>query len=122
MEIEYYVRDRGDSPVSDFLYDHSLPPKHSAKIIRDIDRLKEYGLQLLLKTEDAKKFKGNKKHDGLYELITNYQGIYYRTMFTVIKDKYWLISIFKKKSNKTSLNEIEKANNIKEFLKQKYGL
>jgi len=120
MEIEYYTRDRGDSPVSDFLC--TLSGKHFKKIEKDIDRLKEYGLQLLLKTKDVKKFKGNNKYDGLYELITNYQGIYYRTMFTVINDKYWLISMFKKKSNKTPLNEIKKANNIKELLKQKYGI
>jgi len=75
----------------------------------------------LLKTKDAKKFKG-KRYKGLYELITDYQGIYYRTPFTVINNTYWLISMFKKKSKETPIRELEKANAIKNLLKEKYGI
>ena len=75
----------------------------------------QYGL-LLLKTQDrlSKKFVKFIK-DGIYELRTEYGGNIYRVFF--IFDEGQIVVLFngfQKKTQKTPVNEIEKAIKIKE--------
>ena len=75
----------------------------------------QYGL-LLLKTQDrlSKKFVKFIK-DGIYELRTEYGGNIYRVFF--IFDEGQIVVLFNgflKKTQKTPVNEIEKAIKIKE--------
>ena len=111
MEIELYERMRGDCPVGKFISD--LPLNHQKKVYKKIERLKEDGLHLSLRTKIVKKLGRN-----IYELIINYDGMFYRILFTIIKDAYWLISAFKKKSNKTPSRELAKAIKIKKQLEK----
>ncbi len=115
MEIEFYEKARGDCPVLQFI--DGLPFKHQKKIYSKIERFRKYGLQQSLRTKIAKKFK-EKKHKGLYELIIDYDGIFYRIFFIMIEDVCWFINAFKKKSNKTPLCALKKAIGIKKQLEK----
>lgn len=44
FDIEFYAMENGKQPVADFI--KSLSPKESAKIIRDLDLLQEFGYNL----------------------------------------------------------------------------
>ncbi len=75
----------------------------------------QYGL-LLLKTQDRLPFKFVKLiRDGIYELRTEYGGNIFRVFF--IFDEGHIVVLFngfQKKSQKTPINEIDKAIRIKE--------
>ena len=85
----------------------TLTPKEQEKI--------QYGL-LLLKTQDRLPFKfGKLIRDGIYELRTEYGGNIFRVFF--IFDEGHIVVLFngfQKKSQKTPINEIDKAIRIKE--------
>ncbi len=85
----------------------TLTPKEQEKI--------QYGL-LLLKTQDRLPFKFVKLiQDGIYELRTEYGGNIFRVFF--IFDEGHIVVLFngfQKKSQKTPINEIDKAIRIKE--------
>lgn len=85
----------------------TLTPKEQEKI--------QYGL-LLLKTQDRLPFKFVKLiRDGIYELRTEYGGNIFRVFF--IFDEGHIVVLFngfQKKSQKTPINEIDKAIRIKE--------
>ena len=85
-----------------------LPPEKEQEKI-------QYGL-LLLKTLDRLPKKSIKLiRDGLYELRTEYGGNIFRVFFIFDEGKVVvLFNGFQKKSQKTPLNEIEKALKIKE--------
>jgi phage-related protein len=75
----------------------------------------QYGL-LLLKSQDRlpKKFV-KLVRDGIYELRTEYGGNIYRVFFIFDEGEIVvLFNEFQKKTQKTPLNEIEKAIKIKE--------
>lgn len=75
----------------------------------------QYGL-LLLKTQDRLPVKFVKLiRDGLFELRTEYGGNIFRVFFIFDDGKVVvLFNGFQKKSQRTPLNEIEKALKIKE--------
>lgn len=85
----------------------TLTPKEQEKI--------QYGL-LLLKTQDRLPLKFVKLiRDGIYELRTEYGGNIFRVFF--IFDEGHIVVLFngfQKKSQKTPVNEIDKAIRIKE--------
>ena len=85
----------------------TLTPKEQEKI--------QYGL-LLLKTQDRLPLKFVKLiRDGIYELRTEYGGNIFRAFF--IFDEGHIVVLFngfQKKSQKTPINEIDKAIRIKE--------
>ena len=87
------------------LWGHSLPKQEKI----------QYGL-LLLKTQDRLPFKFVKLiRDGIYELRTEYGGNIFRVFF--IFDEGHIVVLFngfQKKSQKTPINEIDKAIRIKE--------
>jgi phage-related protein len=44
-KIKFYKKINGDIPVLEYVL--SLPPKHRAKIVNDIDILKKHGINLI---------------------------------------------------------------------------
>lgn len=75
----------------------------------------QYGL-LLLKTQDllSKKFVKSVR-DGVFELRTEYNGNIYRVFFIFDGNNIVILfNGFQKKTQKTPINEIEKALKIKE--------
>ena len=105
-DIIFYEKEDGTIPVRDFL--DSLPIKHHAKALRDIDVLEEYGTRL---TEP------NVKHikDKLWELriksASDISRIFY---FVAVGKSIVLLHGFVKKTQKTPNREIETANNYLE--------
>ena len=107
MDVNFYQKKRGNCPVKNFINELD-DTKLRVKILDDLNSLKKYGHQQLLKTRDAKNLKGYK---NLYELTTNHRNLYSRIFFSILKDKIWLLHSFLKKTNKTPLREINKALN-----------
>ncbi|MDO4649096.1 MAG: type II toxin-antitoxin system RelE/ParE family toxin [Eubacteriales bacterium] len=108
--IELYATENGEEPVMIFL--NSLPSKHRAKAIWEIDLLEEHGLSL--KMPYVKNIQ-REKYKGLLELRVQ-QGndisrIFY---FLSIGDKFVLLHGYVKKDQKTSKKELETALRYKE--------
>ena len=104
-KIISYEKENGQKPVDEFL--KTLPSKHKAKAIWEIELLAEYGTAL--KEPYTKSLKGD-NYDGLWELrikfASNISRIFY---FMPIGDTFILLHGFIKKTEKTPKNEIEKA-------------
>lgn len=103
MIINVWSTDSRRSPVMSFI--DSQDDKAAARILRDIDHLEEQGTGLLI-TKKMKKFKN---YTSLYELITNFKGMGYRIIFTIINGEAWLLEAFKKKSFDTPQHYINTA-------------
>jgi len=95
MNIKMWRTAAGSSPVSDFIGDQEDKP--ASRIMKDIEHLEEQGLRLLA-TKKMKRFTG---YNQLYELVTNFKGVGYRIIFTVINGDAWLLEAFKKKGDVT---------------------
>jgi phage-related protein len=101
--VEFYSAKNGNSPVKDFIL--GLRKKEQAKIIRQIELLEEYGINLSYPY--AEKIKGE-QYKGLWELrikfSTNSFRIFY---FLYIENKFVLLHAFKKKSENTPDSELQ---------------
>ncbi len=106
-EIIYYSNENGQCPILEFL--KSIPKKDRAKILREIDLLEEFGLQLGM--PHLKKMKGT---DDLWELRVKQGTDNYRVFYFTMKDsKFVLLHAFLKKTQKTPKKEITVAENRK---------
>lgn len=105
-DIIFYEKENGRIPVQEFL--DSLPTKHHAKALRDIDILEKYGTTL--KEPNVKHIKGK-----LWELrvksASDISRIFY---FVPVGNNIVLLHGFVKQTQKTPNSEIEKANNYLE--------
>ncbi|MDA8273034.1 MAG: type II toxin-antitoxin system RelE/ParE family toxin [Deltaproteobacteria bacterium] len=102
-KVEFYRKENGEEPVKEFLL--SLPEKHRAKAVREIDLLEEFGTNL--KEPHVKHIKG---HKNLWELRIKFAGDISRIFyFMPINDTFLLLSGFVKKTEKTPQGEIDKA-------------
>lgn len=115
--IELYATENGEEPVMQFL--DSLPGKHRAKAIWELDLLEEHGLSL--KMPYVKNIQGE-KYKGLMELRVQ-QGndisrIFY---FLPIGNKFVLLHGFVKKAQKTPRKELETALRYKEDYVRRFG-
>jgi len=103
--VELYAKSTGEIPVQEFL--RSLPAKHQAKSIRDIDLLAEFGTNL--REPQVKPVNGN-KYKGIWELRTkfasNISRIFY---FMPIGNRFVLLHGYVKKDNKLDDRELETA-------------
>ena len=72
FQIESYVKENGDCPFDEFLA--ALPPKITAKVLRDLDLLEEFGNRLR---------EPYSKHleDGIFELRTQLASDITRTFY-----------------------------------------
>lgn len=112
FDIEFYAMENGKQPVADFI--KSLSPKESAKIIRDLDLLQEFGYNLHYPYVDTIK---GEKYKGLLELRTKLASNIFRIFYFVVicvdkeqqKHKAILLHGIQKKSNKTPKKDLEIA-------------
>ena len=116
-KVDYYIKDNGESPVKDFI--KTLPPKHSAKVLWEIDLLEKLGTTI--KEPYAKPIKGD-KYKGLWELriqqASDISRVFY---FLPVGNTFILLHGFVKKTNKTPASELNMAlsymNDYKERIK-----
>lgn len=114
-QIEFYQKENGKIPVSDFL--QSLPPKLRAKAIKDIDLLEEQGSAL--REPHVKSIRGE-KNKGLYELRIKFASDIARIFyFTYYNNKFILLHGFIKKTLITPPREIERARSYMEDYKRR---
>lgn len=97
-EIIFYDENNSD-PITKFIT--KCDSKLQAKIIRELDLLEKYGLKVGM--PHVKKISKN-----LYELRV-LGKINIRLIFTCNKEKFYILHVFKKKSNKTPLKELNLA-------------
>ena len=110
-EVELYSTADGDEPVADFL--SSLPPKHQAKALREIDLLAEFGNAL--KEPYVKHIKGD-----IWELRMRFSTNTYRIFYFIWpNDTIVLLHGFIKKTENTPLQEIETAQKCMEDFKNR---
>ncbi len=108
-DIIYYSKN-GKYPIIEFL--STLPKKDQAKILRDIDLLKEFGFSLGMPY-----IKKMKDTDNLWEIRVKQSTNNYRFFYFSLKDNNLvLLHGFKKKTQKTPKKEI----NIAETRKKDY--
>jgi phage-related protein len=106
--IELYEKENGQCPVLEFIL--SLPPKHQAKVEREIDLLEEFGINLTY--PHTRKIEGGSYKD-LWELRIKFARDISRIFYFIhLNNKFVLLHGFFKKSNKTPKNELEKAKNF----------
>ena len=104
-KVGYYIKENGNSPVKDFI--ETLPKKHRAKVLWEIDLLEELGTTI---TEPYVKPIQGKKYKGLWELRIQ-QGsdasrVFY---FLPVGNTFILLHGFLKKTQKTPISELETA-------------
>lgn len=100
--IIFYEKEDGTAPVQEFL--SSLPVKHHAKALRDIDVLEKYGTAL---TEPHVKHIKGKLWELRIKSASDISRIFY---FVSIGKDIVLLHGFVKKTQKTPNREIETAN------------
>ena len=100
-EIEFYETESGKKVILDFL--ESLPVKHRARAIREIELLEEFGTDLT--TPHVKQIDG-KLWKLRIKASSNISRIFY---FVSINNKIVLLHGFIKKTNKTPEREKETA-------------
>ena len=109
--IDFYKTESGRIPVDEFI--KSLQSKQIAKILRDLELLKEFGSALHYPYLDSIK---GKKYDGLMELRTKQSSDIFRTFYFVIApddetkaETAVLLHAIQKKTPKTPKKELDTA-------------
>lgn len=115
-EVLLYQKQNGEVPVQDF--QASLPAKHRAKSIRDIDLLAEFGT--LLREPHVKPVRG-KKYQGLWELRTKFASDISRIFYFIpVGNRFVLLHGYLKKSDKLDVRELDIAKNyMEDYLRRK---
>lgn len=106
-QVKLYQKFNSDCPVLTFI--QSLPPKHRAKVEREIDLLEEFGINLTyphtLKIEGA-------PYKDLWELRIKFGSDISRIFYFLhIEETFVLLNGFVKKTDKTPVKELEKTKN-----------
>jgi len=102
--IELYEKNN-KIPVLEFI--ESLPAKHKAKAIREIDLLEQFGINLTY--PHTSKIEGE-TYKGLWELRIKFGSDISRIFyFLYLNNKFVLLHGFVKKSNKTPTKELKLA-------------
>lgn len=104
MEIELWQTLSGRSPVLEFI--NSQPPRAKQRIMKSVDHLQEQGIALLVNKRKFEKITG---YTHLYELKMNFQGVAYRIICSVKNNVAKLLTAFKKKDQKTRMQNIKLA-------------
>lgn len=99
--VEFYETESGEKPCLDFL--NTLEVKLRAKVFRDLTLLEQYGNELRLPYSEH-------LDDGIFELRTIQGKNSVRNLYFFIVGKKIIITHgFKKKTQKTPPEEIQKA-------------
>lgn len=109
--VEFYETEKGERPSLDFI--NTLEVKLRAKVFRDLKLLEEKGNELRLPySEDL--------DGGIFELRTIQGNNIVRNLyFFIIGKKIIITHGFRKKTQKTPLEEIAKAKNYREDYKKR---
>jgi phage-related protein len=101
FDVVFYVTDRGEMPVLDFL--NGLSSKEASKCFTYIDMLVEHGNQL--PSNFVKHLQ-----DGLWELRPEFGGQEFRLFyFVVLDDSIVMLHAIKKKSQRTPQRDVALA-------------
>lgn len=112
-EIIFYETDFGNRPVEDFLI--GLDPGPRAKIVRTLEMLRTMPF---VPSKFWKKLSG--RH--LWELRVEYAGNIYRLLAATVKgNRVILLHVFQKKSQKTSLQDMEIAEQRRKRYFERHG-
>jgi phage-related protein len=104
--IIFYEKENKEKPVEDFL--DSLPDKHRAKAISELELLSKFGTELQ-KTIYAEAIK-RKDYKGLWELRIKFASDISRILyFMPIRNQFVLLHGFVKKTQKTPEKELKTA-------------
>lgn len=99
--VEFYETESGEKPCLDFL--NTLEVKLRAKVFRDLTLLEQYGNELRLPYSEH-------LDDGIFELRTiQGKNIVRNLYFFIVGKKIIVTHGFKKKTQKTPPEEIQKA-------------
>ena len=101
MKIVFYQNTAGEAVVLKWI--HEQENKVEAKIFRDLKLLEQYGLAF-----GEPDIELIDKKERIWEIKTRYGGNIYRIFFTINEDAI-LLHGFQKKTQKTPINEIDKA-------------
>ena len=104
MNICYFVDDRGQSPVREFI--DELPLDEQAKVFAYIDELRKQGHNLRPPLADF-------VHDGIYELRPKANRLFY---FFFLKENVVLVHAIKKKTFKIPARDIELCLKRKKYI------
>lgn len=116
-EVEFYATESGDVPVEEFQL--TLPPKHRAKSLHDIDQLARFGTAL--REPHVKPIKGG-RYRGLWELRTKFAGDISRIFyFLAVGNRFILLHGYIKKDDKLDVRELGIAKRyMEDFLKRQH--
>lgn len=111
--VEFYETEKGENPSLDFI--NTLEVKLRAKVFRDLKLLEEKGNELRLPYSEN-------LGDGIFELRTIQGNNIVRNLyFFIIGKKIIITHGFRKKTQKTSPEEIAKAKNYREDYKKRHS-
>lgn len=115
-QIEMYESVNGRIPIRDFLKDlQKRNPKLTAHILQDIELLADFGYAL---REPHVKY----MQDGLFELRSRFGSDIARTFyFFFSQNRIVLTNVFIKKTQKTPLEELQKALKYKKDYEQRHN-
>jgi len=102
-KVEYWENGSGRSPVLDFICDQKREPEVQDRLLRQIDKLEGFGINVINRKELSSM--GN----GLFEIKIIFKNSYYRIFFGLKKGIIWLLHGIKKKSNKTPKRDLDLA-------------
>jgi len=105
----YYVDDRGENPVKEFI--KSLPVKERAKVLAYINELKKQGNNLRRPIADY-------LEDGIYELRPKDNRIFY---FFYLRDNAVLLHAIKKKTREIPRNDLNLCLKRKNMIETGYS-
>lgn len=104
-DIEFYEPRNGGNPVLEFI--QSMPPRHQAKIYREIDLLEEFGVDL--EYPHTANIRGE-RYRGLWELRIRFGSDASRIFYFLPAGRtFVLLHGFVKKTNETPTRELEIA-------------
>ena len=106
MNIWYFVDERGDSPVKEFI--DELPIDEQAKVFAYIDELKKQGHNLRRPLADYVK-------DGIYELRPKANRLFY---FFFLKENVVFVHAIKKKTNEIPEKDIALSLKRKKYIEE----
>jgi len=114
--VELYEDSSGKIPVLEFI--ESLPPKHRAKVYREIDLLEQFGINLTY--PHTRNIEGD-KYKKLWELRIKFGSDISRIFyFAYVDNTFVLLNGFVKKANKTPKKELETAiKTMNDFLERR---
>jgi phage-related protein len=108
MGVEFLEMSSRKCPVSDFL-ENIKDVKAHTKILKDLEKIEDYPIGMLLKAGFLKKMPGYEKYK-LYEYALLYNKIQYRILCCLPgNEMIYLVHAFIKKEQKTRLSHLQTA-------------